>query len=181
MKITEFWNILGISEEQSKKFDDSIALLSDNQKSLLKRKIEASIVEYGVQFPNPAKKPPTRKLKDFSELHFASVNRLISSFMKTNEEFHAETNRREEEDKQKKIETDAKDFEFKTRNMDHKEKVVCPHCQTTGGVYMMKGKEVIKTRVNSIAARVIGLGTNTERHVMKFTCANCEMDWKVED
>lgn len=55
----------------------------------------------------------------------------------------------------------------------------CPHCQTKGFVRKQSKTRVTKTRVNSIPARVIGLGTNTENQVTAMRCDNCETEWDV--
>lgn len=57
--------------------------------------------------------------------------------------------------------------------------LVCPHCQTKGFVRKQSKTRVTKTRVNSIAARAVGLGTNTENKVTAMRCGNCETEWDV--
>ena len=57
--------------------------------------------------------------------------------------------------------------------------LVCPHCQTKGFVRKQSKTRVTKTRVNSVAARAVGLGTNTENKVTAMRCDNCETEWDV--
>lgn len=57
--------------------------------------------------------------------------------------------------------------------------LVCPHCQTKGFVRKQIKTRVTKTRVNSIAARAVGLGTNTENKVTAMRCDKCETEWDV--
>jgi hypothetical protein len=57
--------------------------------------------------------------------------------------------------------------------------LVCPHCQTKGKVRRTERTRVDKTRVNSVAGRAIGLGTNTERKVVQMRCDNCGTQWDV--
>ena len=57
--------------------------------------------------------------------------------------------------------------------------LICPHCQTKGFVRKQSRTRVTKTRVNSIPARAIGLGTNTENKVTAMRCDNCETQWDV--
>lgn len=58
-------------------------------------------------------------------------------------------------------------------------KLVCPHCKSTGTVRRMQQTRVDKARVNSIAGRAVGLGTNTERKVTQMRCDACETKWDV--
>jgi hypothetical protein len=58
-------------------------------------------------------------------------------------------------------------------------KLKCPHCGETGQVHRKDATRVDKTRVNSIAGRAVGMGTNTERHVTQLRCDACEMKWDV--
>lgn len=57
--------------------------------------------------------------------------------------------------------------------------LVCPHCQSKGSVRRKQVTRVAKIRVNSVAARAVGLGTNTETTVMQLRCDECEMKWDV--
>lgn len=181
MKVSEFWDLLEISNEQSQYFDETIKILSDNQKSLLINKIKDDMAEYENNFSASKGRGLAAKKKRFAELHFSSINRRISTFLDLNEKYEKQEIQRNEEFDRGMKERQTKLLELKIKNMDHKEKIVCPHCQTAGSVYMRENKEFIKTRVNSLAARVIGLGTNTERNVIEFICTNCEMDWKTDN
>lgn len=58
-------------------------------------------------------------------------------------------------------------------------KVVCPHCQTSGHVHRKAGVSLTRNRVNSLPAKAIGLGTNSEKAVTKLHCTNCSMDWET--
>jgi len=58
--------------------------------------------------------------------------------------------------------------------------LVCPHCQSKGLVRTRESTKTIKTRVNSIPAKAIGLGTNTEMAVTALRCDNCNMSWEIE-
>lgn len=53
----------------------------------------------------------------------------------------------------------------------------CPHCQTKGFVRMTEKVRVTKNRVNSVAGKAIGLGTNSERQVTQLHCDKCSMTW----
>lgn len=57
--------------------------------------------------------------------------------------------------------------------------LICPHCQTKGFVRKQSRTRVTKTRVNSIPARAIGLGTNTENQVTAMRCDKCGTQWDV--
>lgn len=181
MKVSEFWTLLGITEEQSKFFDENISQLTDNQKSLIKIKVESDIAEYEKNFSNAKGRGVASKKENFAKLHFMSINRRIAAFSEINNEY------KQKEQEQTAI-YDLKIKELKDsmikqkiKGMELKEKVVCTYCRTAGGVYMKAGKDILKTRVNSIAARAIGLGTNTEKNVIEFLCTNCDMEWKVDN
>jgi hypothetical protein len=57
--------------------------------------------------------------------------------------------------------------------------LICPHCQSKGSVRRTDATRVTKTRVNSVAARAVGLGTNSEKEVKQLRCDACEMKWDV--
>ena len=57
--------------------------------------------------------------------------------------------------------------------------LVCPHCQKKGFVRKQSKTRVTKTRVNSVAGRAVGLGTNTENQVTAMRCDKCETEWDV--
>ena len=181
MKISEFWTLLGISEEQSKFFDENIPLLTDNQKSAIKKKIEDDINEYQNKFGEAKGRGVSAKKKTFAELHFSSIYRRINSYAEINNMMNS-INQEWKENSERELKEMRNDrIKNKIKNMELKEKVVCTHCQTVGGVYVRQGKDIVKTRVNSLAARVIGLGTNTEKDVIEFLCTNCEMEWKIDN
>lgn len=58
--------------------------------------------------------------------------------------------------------------------------LVCPHCQTKGSVRKTNATRVTKSRVNSVAGRAIGLGTNSEQKVIQLHCDNCDVTWDVK-
>ncbi len=58
-------------------------------------------------------------------------------------------------------------------------KLICPHCHSNNSVRKKELIRVIETRVNSIPARVIGLGTNTNKKVNQLHCDICDMTWDV--
>jgi Flp pilus assembly protein TadB len=85
-----------------------------------------------------------------------------------------------EKDERSRMESQAQ----KERNLNNAygEKVsalICPHCQSKGSVRRTEATRVTKTRVNSVAARAVGLGTNTEKKVQQLRCDACEMTWDV--
>lgn len=55
--------------------------------------------------------------------------------------------------------------------------LLCPHCQNRGSVRMIQAVRVTKNRVNSVAGKAIGLGTNSESQVTQLHCDNCGMTW----
>lgn len=58
-------------------------------------------------------------------------------------------------------------------------KLKCPHCGEAGHVRRKDATRVDKARVNSIAGRAVGMGTNTERQVSQMRCDACETKWDV--
>lgn len=55
--------------------------------------------------------------------------------------------------------------------------LLCPHCQTKGYVRMTQATRITKNRVNSVAGKAIGLGTNSESQVTQLHCDKCSMTW----
>lgn len=180
MKVSEFWGLLQISSENSRYFDENIKLLSSNQLSYVKQKIEADIAEYEKLFGESKGKTLTKKKRDFAELHFSAIKGRVETFLKINREFENEAMERKLKDEQEEKERRQKHFNDLIGRMEHKEKVVCPHCHGVGGVYVQKRVDIIKTRVNSLPARIIGLGTNTAKSSLRFVCTNCEMEWGAD-
>jgi len=81
---------------------------------------------------------------------------------------------------QDRVETETK--QQSALNFRYGKKVaalVCPHCQSKGTVRRTAATRVTKSRVNSVAARAIGLGTNSEKSVRQLFCESCEMTWDV--
>ena len=58
-------------------------------------------------------------------------------------------------------------------------KMVCPHCHEKGQVRKSARTRVIESRVNSLPARAIGLGTNTKKEVTALFCGHCNMKWDI--
>lgn len=80
-----------------------------------------------------------------------------------------------EDDKVKLIKDQKNESYFGKIN----KQLVCPHCNKKGLVRKSSKIRTTKTRVNSVAGRAIGLGTNTDSAVTAFRCDNCETQWDV--
>jgi excinuclease UvrABC ATPase subunit len=61
----------------------------------------------------------------------------------------------------------------------HVPALICPHCQSKGLVRRKDVTRVTKTRVKSLAARAVGLGTNTENQVQQLRCDRCASTWDI--
>lgn len=55
--------------------------------------------------------------------------------------------------------------------------LMCPHCHSNGFIRAIQVTRVVKNRVNSIAGKAIGLGTNSESQVTQLHCDKCSMTW----
>lgn len=88
-------------------------------------------------------------------------------------EKYLETKAQEEAEKQKSYKAQNKIRQYGTKNIA----LLCPHCQTKGFVRMTQAVRVTKNRVNSVAGKAIGLGTNSESQVTQLHCDNCDMTW----
>lgn len=84
-----------------------------------------------------------------------------------------------ENEKQQRFDNEVKSQSAKWQYGTKSDTLVCPHCQTKGFVRKKSVTRVQKTRVNSFAARAIGLGTNTETEVTQLHCDNCDVTWDV--
>lgn len=56
--------------------------------------------------------------------------------------------------------------------------VICKFCGEKGGVHRKEKTKITKNRVNSVAGKAIGLGTNSESSITVLHCTNCDMDWE---
>ena len=133
MKVSEFWNLLGITEAQSKFFDENISQLTDNQKSLIKNKVESDIAEYEKTLANAKGRGVASKKETFAKLHFSAINRRIAAFSEINNEY-----KQKEQERKASYDLEIKEMKDKfiqqrIKSMELKEKVVCTYCRTAGG------------------------------------------------
>jgi hypothetical protein len=107
----------------------------------------------------------------FEEARSKEIERVASMSAGERKEYEASQAKvaREREERQN-------DWLYGTIN----KQLFCPHCQTKGFVRSQNSTKTIKTRVNSLPAKAIGLGTNTKKSVTALRCDNCSMEWEVE-
>ena len=108
---------------------------------------------------------------DYAEKYFEK--RKLAPMEPAERERYLENKAKDEERKSKELNERLHAHQYGTINRA----LLCPHCQSKGFVRMTQTVRVTKNRVNSVAGKAIGLGTNSESQVTQLHCDKCSMTW----
>jgi hypothetical protein len=166
----------GLSEKYKTKVrnhtDESLAKINAIRHDFERRLMQAK--ESGVDIHSNEFQSEISEITDRFILENISYRRITTSAIST----YVPLSELDERERKVKDEKRKSWLDFKTQGMQAMQAVICPHCQARGDVYRKQGTRVIKTRVNSILGRMVGLGTNTNEEYTSYYCGNCSMEWE---